>query len=145
MAELGYNLDEIDDAPEYSEIPDGTYLSVITESDWVTTKDGEGQYLKLTFQIIQEDQKGRLYWLNLNLKNKNETAVKIAQQQLKQIATAIGIVGTVKDSAQFHNQPLKIVLGRNKKGDQTIKKFESILNSTTKDQTAGNARPWLTN
>lgn len=144
MAELDYNLEEIDDAPEYGELPDGIYLVAITESGWVTTKDGEGQYLKLTFQVIQEEQKGRLCWLNLNLKNKNEVAVKIARQQLKAICTAVGVLGIIKDSAQLHNQPLKITLGRDKKGQQTIKKFESILASSTTDQKAGNARPWLT-
>jgi hypothetical protein len=145
MAELGYDLNEINDAQEYSEIPDGTYLSIVTESEWKDTKDKEGKYLKLTFQIIEDNQKGRLYWLNLNLKNKNETAVTIAKQQLKSICTAIGIIGVVKDSAQLHNQPLKMTLGRNKKGEQAVKKFESILNSASKeDQTKGNARPWLT-
>jgi hypothetical protein len=143
MAELNKNLDHIEDANDYSELPDGEYLVIITESDFFETKSGEGRYLKLTMQVIQDEYENRLMWLNLNLDNQNATAVKIAEQQLKQIAEAVGIKGLLKDSVQLHDQPFKVVLGRNKKGEQTMKKFVSIMSSsgTTKKETTFR-KPW---
>lgn len=128
MAELDFNQDEVP-ASEYQDLPNGDYVAAITESEWKTTKDGAGQYLALTFQVLKDEAKGRKVWLNLNLKNHNETAVTIAKQQLKQICEAVGYKGLLKDSCQLHDQPLVITIGVNKRGESGIRKFKSILNN----------------
>lgn len=81
------------DIPEsnFAPIPEGDYVVMITDSDVKSTKSGDGEYLKLTFKIIEGSYQGRLIWSNLNLVNANETAVEIAQRELAAICSAIGI------------------------------------------------------
>ncbi len=50
-------------------LPAGDYHAVITESDYVETKSGTGMNLKLTWQIIDGNFKGRLLFENLCLLN----------------------------------------------------------------------------
>ena len=50
-----------------------------------------------------------MVWVNLNLVNKSETAVRIAQSDLKKICESLGIA-ELEDSADLHGQPLAIKL-----------------------------------
>lgn len=146
MAELDFNQDEVP-ASEYQDLPNGDYVAAITESEWRDTKEGNNKYLAITFQVLKGDYQARKVWLNLNLKNHNETAVTIAKQQLKQICEAVGYKGLLKDSCQLHDQPLVITIGVNKKGESGIRKFKSISNNAVTQNaatTSTNApsRPW---
>lgn len=142
MAELNYNTEELPDSEDYAELPEGDYPCIISESELKDTKAGDGQYLKLTFQVFEGDFKGRLIWENLNLYNKNETAVKIAEQTLKKICAAVGFTGQLKDSAQLHDTPLRVTLYRNKKGEQA-KKYESLLAPAKgKTESPESKKPW---
>ena len=142
MAELNYNMDEVPDS-SFDDLPEGTYLSAITSSEWKPTKDGSTQYLALTFQVLEGEKKGRLFWLNLNLKHHKDEVITIAKQQLKSISDALGIKGLLKDSCQLHDQPLKVVMQRNKNGDVVPRKFLSILAAGPKETTTTGTRPWL--
>lgn len=58
------NLNGFDARPSgpgrgFDPIPAGKYLAVITETEMKDTKKGGGQYLQLTFQIIDGPFKGR--------------------------------------------------------------------------------------
>jgi hypothetical protein len=80
---------------------------VIKESDVKETKRGDGQYLKLTFEIIEGDYAGRRIWSNLNLVNPNEKAVEIAQRELAGICKACGFSETPEDSMELHGIPME--------------------------------------
>ena len=70
MANLnGFNANEVDPAVGFDPIPAGKYLAIITESEMKPTKAGTGQYLQLTFQVLEGQYKGRLVWARLNLDN----------------------------------------------------------------------------
>jgi hypothetical protein len=93
------------------------------------TKAGDGEYLKLEIQIIDGPAKGRKIWHNLNLQNKNPTAVNIAKAELSAICRAVNVL-VPNDSIELHDIPFCITLGvqKNKEtGDQEnrIKKFEA--------------------
>jgi len=49
---------------------------MITDSEMKPTRNGDGRYLQLTFQILEGPYKNRFVWARLNLHNANETAVK---------------------------------------------------------------------
>jgi len=93
----------------FSALPAGWYLAKITKSEMKKTKAGDGQYLKLAFVIIGGKYDKRMVWVNLNLVNKSETAVRIAESDLKKICEALGIA-ELEDSADLHGQPLAIKL-----------------------------------
>lgn len=152
MADLGnFNADEHEPLDDFSPIPAGDYLAILSESEVKATKDGQGHYLKLTFEILEGEYKGRKLWSQLNLHNKNATAVKIAQSELSSICRAVKVMQP-KDSCELHNLPLLIKVKLKKREDtgemqNEIKGYESKgkqsappVNKSTAD--AGKA-PWM--
>lgn len=126
--ELGINLDEIPEREDqdFAPLAEGDYVVACTATDYKATKAGDGKYLSCKFQILSGPSKGRIIWENMNLVNPSETAVKIGRQKLKELSKAIGIFGTLNDSAQLHDEPLILRMGLNKKGEIEVKKFMSI-------------------
>ncbi len=110
MAFLGTTFDPNTVAPsqDFQPLPSGEYPAIITDSEMRPTKRGDGQYLELTFQIIDGPMKGRLVWSRLNLENPNQKAVEIAQRDLSAICHAVGITRAITDSQQLHNLPMMI-------------------------------------
>ena len=149
MANLnGFNANEVDPAVGFDPIPAGKYLAVITESEMKPTKAGTGQYLQLTFQVIDGEYKGRLIWARLNLDNPSDMAVKIARAELSAICRAIGVMAP-KDSVELHNLPLVIKVGCKKRDDtgditNEIKGYEGKQQAApgTAPAAAGSTPPW---
>jgi hypothetical protein len=144
----GFDAATVDPATDFEAIPAGKYLAVITESEMKPTKKGDGQYLELTFQILDGPHKNRNLWARLNLDNRSEQAVQIARGELSAICRAVGVLAP-KDSVELHNLPLSITVKCKKRedtGDLTneIKGYsrkESI--SGTPQQATSHTPPWL--
>lgn len=150
MANLnGFNANQVEPSTEFEPIPAGKYLAVITESEQKPTKKGSGQYLQLTFQILDGPCKGRFVWARLNLHNSNPTTVQIARQELSSICRAVGVMEP-GDSVALHNIPLVITVKlkrRDDNGDFTneIKgyaKREAAATSATPAQGSNDLPPW---
>jgi len=117
MANLnGFNANNVDPATDFEPIPAGKYLAIITDSEVKATKSGTGQYLELTFQVIDGPYKGRLLWSRLNLENPSAQAVQIAQGELSAICRAVGVMQP-KDSIELHNVPLLVTVKCKKRDD----------------------------
>jgi hypothetical protein len=110
MANLGETFDPATvEAGEFDILPEGEYFAVIVESEMKPTKAGTGEILKLTYQIVDGAQEGRKFWENLNIRNPNEIAQRIALQSLKKICEATG-AGAITDSEELHGKPLFVKL-----------------------------------
>lgn len=110
MAQINpFDATQVSPESQFAPVPNGDYPVVITESEVKPTKDGAGQYLQLTLEVIDGHYKGRKIWDRLNLWNKNSTAVEIAQRALSQICHAIGVL-QVQDTVMLHNKPLVATL-----------------------------------
>lgn len=107
MPTLNFNAEEVAPSTGFEAIPAGSYNAVITESAFKPTKSGSGNYLELTFEIIDGEFKNRKLWTRLNLENQNEKAVNIARADLSAICRAVNVM-RVNDSAELHNLPLVI-------------------------------------
>ncbi|TWT71552.1 DUF669 domain-containing protein [Crateriforma conspicua] len=108
MASLnGFDANTVEPANDLEPIPVGKYVAVITDSEMKPTKSGAGNYLQLTFQIIEGEHANRLLWVRLNLDNPNATAVEIARRELSAICRAVGVL-TPTDSTDLHNLPCNI-------------------------------------
>jgi len=117
MADLhGFDASTVEPAGDFEPIPAGKYLAVITESEMKPTKSGTGQYLQLTFLIVEGPYKGRIQWARLNLDNPNATAVQIARAELSAVCRAVGVLAP-KDSVELHNLPLVIHVKCKKRKD----------------------------
>lgn len=110
MAFLGMTFDPnaVEPKQDFTPLPSGEYVAQIIDSDMKPTRAGTGQYLELTFQVVDGPMQGRLVWSRLNLDNPNAQAVQIAQQDLSAICHAIGHLQAVTDSTVLHNRPMVI-------------------------------------
>ena len=93
----------------FEPLPRGEYLAKIVESDVKATAKGNGKYIKLKFEIIQGEFKGRFVWTNLNIINPNQVAVEIAQKELATLCRACG-KSVIQDTQQLHGIPIKLKL-----------------------------------
>ena len=147
MAHLNFDASNVDPAVGFDPVPAGKYVAVITESEKKPTKAGTGEYLQLTFQVIEGEFKGRLLWARLNLDNPSAMAVKIARAELSAICRAVNVMAP-KDSLELHNLPLTISVGCKKRedtGDITneIKGYEAKQQPALATSTAhGDTPPW---
>lgn len=149
MANLnGFDAQTVEPAADFEAIPAGKYLAVITESEMKPTKSGGGNYLQLTFQIIEGKYRNRNLWARLNLDNPSPTAVQIAKGELSAICRAVGVMAP-KDSAELHNLPLVISV-KCKRREDTGEIANEIRGYAKKEaasgkpqQAAENTPPWL--
>lgn len=110
MANLGETFDpDTVPADEFTPLPDGEYLAQIVESEMKATKSGNGEMLKLTWQVMAGPLEGRKFWDQLNIRNPNEIAQRIALQSMKKICEAAG-VGAITDSEELHEKPIYVKL-----------------------------------
>jgi hypothetical protein len=149
MANLnGFNAHNVPPPTDFEPIPAGKYLAVITDSEMKLTKSGSGNYLELTFQVIEGEYKDRWLWSRLNLDNPSAQAVQIAHGELSALCRAVGVMQP-KDSIELHNLPLVVTVKCKKREDNgdvvnEIKGYakKETLNGVTQRETA-NTPPWV--
>jgi hypothetical protein len=165
MKWLGFNAKEVEPAGDFTPIPEGEYVAIITASEFKATKAAEesgkpedGQYLLLTLQLVDDPFAGRTVFDRLNLVNKSDQAVEIAKKQLSSICRAIGRM-TPEDSSQLHNIPLLVRLGQKTHEGKVYNEVKSYKSAKTEQDpeathppaptdpkpqpaTAGAGKPW---
>ena len=111
MANLGIPFDatSVEPAQTLEVLPPGKYTAQIVDSDMRLTKDGTGQYLWLSLDVLDGSYKGRKLFDRLNLVNANPQTVAIAQSALSAICHATGCL-QVEDSQDLHLIPLTLVV-----------------------------------
>ena len=130
MASLfGFDASAVPEQDSFSALPEGQYVVIGTASEMKPTKAGTGQFLQITFEVLDGPCKGKKLWARMNLVNPNQTAVDIAQRELAAICRAVGVIKP-NDSAELHNRPLLVTVAvevddRKREGN-VIKKFEAI-------------------
>lgn len=117
MANLhGFDANQVEPVSSFEPLPAGKYAAAISDSEMKPTKAGTGNYLQLTFEVLDGPHKGRLLWARLNLDNPNATAVQIARAELSAICRAVGVMAP-KDSVELHNLPLVITVKLKRRSD----------------------------
>lgn len=113
MASLSgyYNTD--DKPASFDALPAGDYIAAIVDSKMKTTKAGTGEYLSLTWEIMEGEYKGRKLFENLNLQNPNPKAQEIARGSFAAIRKATNVLNP-QDSVDLHNIPVAIKVGGKK-------------------------------
>lgn len=95
----------------YDPLPPGSYMLMITASDYTDTKNGLGKVLKLTSQIVEGQYEGRTVFENLCLEHENPKTVQIAKAKFSALCKALQIKAAVRDSSELHDKPYFAVLG----------------------------------
>lgn len=135
----GFDASQVDPNFAFEPVPAGKYLAAITASEMKPTKSGVGNYLELTFQILEGEFKNRLLWARLNLDNPKAETVKIARAELSAICRAVGVMAP-RDSVELHNLPLVITVAHRKRKD-TGEITNIIKGYAKKDVAARSAAP----
>jgi len=117
MAELNYqNGGQTEDS--FDAIPAGDYPAMIIESERVASKTNpQNSYLKLKWEILEGQYRGRKLFENVNLWNTNGQAVEIARKAMDSICTSCGFTNGVKSSEELHRKPVMLKVGVREKKD----------------------------
>jgi len=107
LSAYNFNAEEVEPSNSFDPIPAGWYKAIVSNSEMKPTRDGYGEYLSLTLQIIEGQHENRLVFARLNLKNANEKAVDIARKDLAAICRAVGVMSP-QSSEELHDIPLMI-------------------------------------
>jgi hypothetical protein len=112
MAQLPVRFDANSVAPAVplEVLPAGDYIVTITGSEMKPTREQDGSYCAVEATVYSGEHKGRKFYTNLNLVNKNATAVEIAYRELSAICHAVGVFD-VQDTQQLHGIPLVAKVG----------------------------------
>lgn len=142
MSTLNFDANSVEPSTGFDPVPAGKYPAVIVESVMKPTKNGNGQYLELTFEIIDGDYKARKVWARLNLENQNSTAVQIARSELSAICRAIGVMQP-QDSIELHNLPLIITVRcrKNPETEEISNEIKGYAGRNTANAPATSATP----
>jgi len=90
---------EVEDRP-IGPLPKGTYNCIVEECSLVETKNG-GQRVKVTYQVIEGDNKNSKIWDSLMVVHGNPKVVKIGLEGIKRLANAVGIQGKIADPSEL--------------------------------------------
>lgn len=108
MAQFSFDTGSVEKRESnYELLPQGWYTAQVSESSVVSLKSGNGQAIKLTFDILSDQYRGRKVWAQLNVRHTNPKAETIAQQQLRELCDAIGLA-RFNDTVELHNKPVQI-------------------------------------
>jgi hypothetical protein len=113
MAQLGqaFNVNSVEPIGELGAIPAGWYHAQISKTERKITNKKDGAFIAFEYTIINHPKfKNRKVYENLNIENKNQSAVEIAYRTLAAIGIACS-VETITDTTQLHNIPFDIQLG----------------------------------
>jgi len=127
-----FNLNELPQGNgNFEPLPAGWYTAIISRSELMATKAGNGKYIKLRYDITGPTHQGRVVYGNLNIKNPSPKAEEIGRQQLGDIMRAMGLAKVTID--QLIGGQIAIKLGI-KQDDQygdsnEVKGFKSLSGS----------------
>lgn len=112
----------------FDPLPPGDYLAQAVEGS-VVRKDNGNAMIKLTFEVMEGDFERRRIWLNLNIRNANPTAQRIATEQLTELwRDALGGKGNPPAADDLCYRPVLLRIEQKKRKDtgtteNVIKKF----------------------
>lgn len=106
-----------EDDRNFDPVPAGDYEMQCIDSEIKGTKDGNGQMLVLTHEIISGPHANRRIWDRLNIRNQNADAQRIAQRALADLCLAVGL-GAIRDSEELHFKPFigRVAIRQDKSG-----------------------------
>lgn len=150
----GKSANEIEER-SFDPLPMGDYTLVVTASETKATKNGNGEYLSCTMEIVDGNYKGRKLFANFNLKNQSAEAVSIARAELAALCRAVR-VPSPRDSSELHDKPFDARIGIEKRKDtgeaqNRIKKYAvrgelgatpATATTTGGGQAASEKKPW---
>lgn len=116
MEDCFFDATTVDPSGSFEPIEAGEYKAMIVEATNRPTKNGQGSYLELKYQILEGQYAKRNLWVRLNLKNPSVKAVEWAKRDLSAICHAVGVLRP-KSKDAILNIPHLIKVSKDQKKD----------------------------
>jgi len=116
MVQLNFDATTVAPSQPPEALETGWYPANLINTEMKPTKDGQGQYLEVTFRISSGAATGRTFKSRLNLQNKSQQAVDIAYAELSAICHAVGKL-RVGQAMELHGGVLEVYLKRVPRND----------------------------
>jgi len=134
----------------FEALPAGEYTAMIVSSEKKQSNNKpQNSYLKLEWEVLEGQYRGRKIFENINLWNDNQQAVEIARKAIDSIYAACGKLNGVKNSEELHRIPmvLKLTVKDGKDGyeaSNSIKKHSPMTGGqpVQQAQPASGTMPW---
>ena len=145
MAKFGFSVADVDMTQQgggnYDPIPEGDYVLKALDAENKETSSG-GEMIKVKFEVVEGDFKGRWIWQNFNTVNKSEKAQNIGRQQLVAWAIAAG-KPDVDDTDKLIGRPFTatVVIEPGNAGYKDSNQIRSFLQSEAAEKPAQKAPP----
>jgi len=104
---FSFDATKITPSNSFDPIPPSQYNAMITDAVLKPTKAGTGTLMALTFEILEDNYKGRKVFTQINIQNPNPTAERIGHEELAGICNAINKL-QLSDPAEMLDIPLAI-------------------------------------
>lgn len=111
---------------DFSPLPAGEYLVKGIEAEMKSNKAGTGEYLAMTFEVMQGEHANRKVWHNFNLSHNSEKVAQIGQGELAALCQAINRMAITDESQLLHTPfmaKLKIKHEEGREPSNAITKF----------------------
>ena len=138
MSNLNYEAtDEV--LEDYSPVPPATYMAAITESELKDNAKGTGNFIALTFKIMDGEYKGRILWANITYSHSNNQAQQIGRKELNTLMAACGLA-SIQDTTQLHGVAMlidvKIKQEKDRDPQNEVKNYYSVDDNASKPKAA---------
>ncbi|GIW83241.1 MAG: hypothetical protein KatS3mg105_5048 [Gemmatales bacterium] len=101
-------------------LPAGDYLVVVIEASVKKTKEGTGEYLAITMEVIDGEYLGRRIWHNIMLVHPNEAAVQIGKRHLAELCISAGL-NRLTSELDLINRTALVAIKVAKRDDGTLR------------------------
>jgi uncharacterized protein DUF669 len=102
-----FNVDT-EEGSSFDLVPVGNYVAIITYAMVGNLKSGNGQSIRMTWQIQGGDYDGRKVWDQVILFHTSTEAMKFGRRKLKDIADACGVSGPITDLTVLLDKPVSV-------------------------------------
>lgn len=150
----GFNRDEYEpEDDEFDLLPKQWFRALCTDAELRPNNAGNGSYINLRWDIMGPTHEGRVLFSMITWEHngddaeKSAKAVRIGRKQLNDICEAMGLDGTIQDTAQLVNEhPVEIKVGVEKATDEyeaknKITRYRAPSEATEGDGGAGYKKP----
>lgn len=110
MAKVDWNASEYK-GDRFAALPKGRYLSTISDTEQKPTRDKQGSYFEIEFDVLRPEQfKNRKLWARLNVHNRSEVAQRIGREQWSALCVACGLeAAQVTDTSKLHGKLVLLI------------------------------------
>jgi hypothetical protein len=109
---------ETEEGTSYDLLPPGKYAAEIDDASVVTTKNGEGQLVKLRWRIVEGDCENRVVFQQILIQHTSADAQKFGRQRFKDVASACDIKDPITDLEvlKYKKCSIKVAVEKDKDG-----------------------------